>query len=108
MDILWGYDRSKCFLDFSFGVRVLEFDLFDQEGKVADKTVFDAVKILDDLVFVGAIGLSLQNVYIESLLLSWVDNVNNDIDVELDGLDFIGVVFGLFHDHSQGFSALIA
>jgi hypothetical protein len=37
--------------------------------------------------------------------LAGVDNINNNINIELDRLDFIGMSFGLFHDHPEGFGA---
>jgi hypothetical protein len=43
--------------------------------------------------------------YIKGLVLAGVDNINNNINIELDGLDFIGMSFGLFHDHPERFGA---
>ena len=43
--------------------------------------------------------------YIERLGLAGIDNINNNIDIELDRLDFIRMSFGLFHDHPEGFGA---
>lgn len=43
--------------------------------------------------------------YVQRLGLAGVDNINNNINIELDRLDFIGMSFGLFHDHPEGFGA---
>jgi hypothetical protein len=43
--------------------------------------------------------------YIKRLCLAGVDNINNNINIELDRLDFIGMSFGLLHDHPERFGA---
>jgi hypothetical protein len=43
--------------------------------------------------------------YIESLRLTRVDNVNDDIDIKLGWLDFIRMNFSFFHNHPEGLGA---
>ncbi len=54
MNIFGGCDGVKGFINLSFGIRVFEFDLFDQEWEVSEETVLNGVKILQDGFFIWA------------------------------------------------------
>lgn len=60
MNIFRRSDCFKGFVDFGFGIGVLEFYLLDQEREIADKTVLYGIEVVNDLFFIGAVGLNLM------------------------------------------------
>lgn len=57
MNIFRRSDCFKGFVDFGFGIGVLEFYLLDQEREIADKTVLYGIEVVNDLFFIGAVGV---------------------------------------------------